>query len=439
MNNSQTSFEFFRPIDEIAKTIIQSLEEISDQKVREYRRQILSAYESAKEINPKSRDWKKILTTELNPSIKAAGVPQFSEFDSEIFPGGSDQFAGVAELEEGHVKFWVRKNLKTKGVRLCNVDYAISQSLIKPDLLPRQPHNGHEDRFSLLSRGASKHSTCLMIPENLNIEKPFLIKITTNQFPVFFPVFILVKLGNSSRIKIILELNSGKKNREVSVLPFSIITLLADAAELDIIERQDLGDKVLYFPNQDFRIGSDASLNQVIIDRGSEIVRRVVSVNLDEAGAKANVTGVYLPTKTQKFIYDTRQNHMASNTTSDLLFKGVLDSSAYSLWKGNVYVAGGTAGADGYQMNNNLLLKSSAHAESIPGLEIVADDVRCSHGVTLSNVDQDQLFYLESRGIKNTDGTRLIVDGFIKSGLQRIRAADIKEYARNNLRLIDEF
>ena len=145
------------------------------------------------------------------------------------------------------------------------------------------------------------------------------------------------------------------------------------------------------------------------------------------------MTGVYLPKSSQKYFYNTQQNHLASDTTSTLMFKGVLEDAAYTLWKGNIYVKECARGTDGYQLNNTLLLNPATHAESIPGLEISTDDVKCSHGVTLSSVDKDQLFYLQTRGIGEVEGKNLIVDGFIRSAFKRIKSTELQEYVRKYL------
>ncbi|NTV36173.1 MAG: SufD family Fe-S cluster assembly protein, partial [Anaerolineaceae bacterium] len=114
------------------------------------------------------------------------------------------------------------------------------------------------------------------------------------------------------------------------------------------------------------------------------------------------------------------QNHLAANTTSDLLFKGALVDSSRSVWQGMIYVAPNAPKSDGYQANRNLVLSKNARADSIPGLEILTDDVRCTHGATVGQIDQDQVFYLLSRGIPKREAERLIVEGFFDPIMQRI-------------------
>jgi Fe-S cluster assembly protein SufD len=132
------------------------------------------------------------------------------------------------------------------------------------------------------------------------------------------------------------------------------------------------------------------------------------------------MSGFYFTDRTQHLDHDTQQNHLAPHTTSDLLFKGALKGKSRSVWQGMIYVAPGAQKADGYQANRNLILSPEARADSIPGLEILDDDVRCSHGATVGKLEQELLFYIKSRGIPNRDAERLLVEGFFDPIMQRI-------------------
>jgi Fe-S cluster assembly protein SufD len=137
-------------------------------------------------------------------------------------------------------------------------------------------------------------------------------------------------------------------------------------------------------------------------------------------GATGRMSGFYFTDGVQHLDHDTQQNHHAPHTTSDLLFKGALKDRSRSVWQGMIYVAPGAQKADGYQANRNLVLSRTARADSIPGLEILADDVRCTHGATVGKIDPDQVYYLRSRGIPYDDAERLIVEGFFDPIMQRI-------------------
>lgn len=130
---------------------------------------------------------------------------------------------------------------------------------------------------------------------------------------------------------------------------------------------------------------------------------------------------------TQHLDHDTQQNHHVPNTSSDLLFKGALKDKSRSVWQGMIHVAPGAQKTDGYQANRNLILSEDARADSIPGLEISADDVRCTHGATIGKIDPEPLFYLRSRGIPQEDAERLVVEGFFDPIMQRIPFEGVRE------------
>jgi Fe-S cluster assembly protein SufD len=143
-------------------------------------------------------------------------------------------------------------------------------------------------------------------------------------------------------------------------------------------------------------------------------------MNLAGRAAPGACRAFYFTDHDQHLDHDTQQNHLAPHTTSDLLFKGALLHESRSVWQGMIYVAPGAQKTDGYQANRNLVLSRKARADSIPGLEILADDVRCTHGATVGKIDADQVFYLRARGIPEKDAERLIVEGFFDPIMQRI-------------------
>jgi Fe-S cluster assembly protein SufD len=139
-----------------------------------------------------------------------------------------------------------------------------------------------------------------------------------------------------------------------------------------------------------------------------------------------NISGFYFAEDSQFLDHDTRQEHLAPHTKSDLLFKGALAGKSRSVWRGMVYVAPNAQKTDGYQSAHTLLLSEDARADSIPGLEILADDVRCSHGATVGKVEEEILFYLTTRGIPRADAERLAVEGFFEPILQRIPSENVR-------------
>ena len=153
------------------------------------------------------------------------------------------------------------------------------------------------------------------------------------------------------------------------------------------------------------------------------------------------ITGILLPIGDHQIDFDTNQNHLAALTKSDLLFKSALANQGRSVWTGMIKVSPEAIQSDGYQINRNLMLCGQPHVDSVPGLEIMTDDIRCSHGVTISEIDQDQIFYLKSRGITESEAKQIIAEGFLNSALERIPNTNVKDVIRKriHLRLSDVF
>ena len=160
---------------------------------------------------------------------------------------------------------------------------------------------------------------------------------------------------------------------------------------------------------------------------GSRKGKTRIQNDLAGQGATSRVTGAYFADGEQHLDFDTFQEHIAPNTTSDFAFKGALRDEATTVWRGMIRVEREAQKTNAYQENRNLLLSERAHADSIPGLEILANDVRCTHGATLGQVDRDQLFYLMSRGLSRSEAERLIVRGFFQDVLDRIELEPVRE------------
>ncbi|MCB0034392.1 MAG: SufD family Fe-S cluster assembly protein, partial [Anaerolineales bacterium] len=168
------------------------------------------------------------------------------------------------------------------------------------------------------------------------------------------------------------------------------------------------------------RVGRDGKLDWIMSIMGTGLVKAFQTSELDGQGSWARMSGLFFGDKRQHFDLDTQQNHNAPDTVSDLLYKGALKHQARSVWQGMIKALPGSQRIDGFQANRNLLLENTARADSIPGLEIQADDVACTHASTIGKVDEEELFYLMSRGIPRATALRIIVQGFFDPVMQRI-------------------
>jgi Fe-S cluster assembly protein SufD len=202
---------------------------------------------------------------------------------------------------------------------------------------------------------------------------------------------------------------------------------VGQGATLRFVCGQDLSDSAWVFATQRAEVERDASLDWLALGFGSARGKVRMETKLAGQGSSAKVTGAYAGLGSQHLDYDTTQEHAAPNTVSDLAFRGVLSESATSVWRGMIRVDRDAQHTDAFQESRNLLLSPQSHADSIPGLEIEADDVRCTHAAAIAQVDPEQLYYLRSRGLAEADSKRLVIDGFLQELVNRTIEGPIRD------------
>jgi Fe-S cluster assembly protein SufD len=198
-------------------------------------------------------------------------------------------------------------------------------------------------------------------------------------------------------------------------------------ARLRYVCNQSLSPECLVFGTQRAVVDQHGSLEWVALGFGGKSGQLRMETQLRGEGSEARVTGAYAATGRQHIDFDTTQEHAAPHTTSDLAFRGVLAGRATAVWRGMIKVDPGAQQTDAFQDNRNLLLSKRAHADAIPGLEIEANDVRCTHAAAVAQIDREQLFYLMSRGLPRELATRLIIDGFLQSLVERLGEGDLHD------------
>ncbi|MHB8691128.1 MAG: Fe-S cluster assembly protein SufD [Solirubrobacteraceae bacterium] len=209
---------------------------------------------------------------------------------------------------------------------------------------------------------------------------------------------------------------------------FNITTelVVGDAARLRYVSGQALSEQTWVFGGQRATVGRDGTLDWVALGFGSRSGHVLMETRLAGQGASARVTGAYATHGRQHIDFDTTQEHVAPNTTSDLAFRGVLHGRSSAVWKGNIIVDPGAQKTDAFQESRNLLLSKRAHADAIPGLEIQANDVRCTHAAAIAQVDPEQVFYLRSRGLREPEAKRLVIEGFLAGLVERFEEGPVR-------------
>ncbi len=203
--------------------------------------------------------------------------------------------------------------------------------------------------------------------------------------------------------------------------------IVGQNAHLRFVSGQGLNEKSWVFGTQRAVVDRDGSLDWVALGFGSAKGKVRMETNLAGEGSSAKVTGAYASHGRQHLDFDTTQEHAAANTVSDLAFRGVLQGRSNAVWRGMIKVDPGAQQTDAFQESRNLLLSKKAHADAIPGLEILANDVRCTHAAAIAQIDPEQVFYLMSRGIPRPAATRLVIEGFLAELVERFEQGPVRE------------
>ena len=208
---------------------------------------------------------------------------------------------------------------------------------------------------------------------------------------------------------------------------------LGDRSNLQLDERQQFDHNIWNITHEVASLGTDAQLEWNYAAVGGKTSKNFIRVELDGQGSQANLNGVMFPSAGQVINLDTRQNHWAEQTYSNLLYKSVASKDGRSIWHGMIYVDPDARKTDAYQSNKNLVLDDSADVKSIPGLEIHNDDVKCSHGATMGNIDAEEMYYLQARGIPPKEAELLIVEGFCNQVIQQFALETSREELRDEI------
>jgi Fe-S cluster assembly protein SufD len=285
---------------------------------------------------------------------------------------------------------------------------------------------GADEKFAAHNGAAWKHGLLLVVPRGLELEHPLAVRVvnSADNGALFFRLLVVAEAG--SRFTLIEEYASTSPELPGYTNAVSELFVEQDA-KLEYVSIQNLSRETWHFASHHARVERDAELDWVAGGFGSRKGKVWIQNDLAGQGATSRVTGAYFADGEQHLDYDTYQLHAAPNTTSDFAFKGALRDKATAVWRGMIHVEKQAQRTNAYQENRNLMLSPTTHAVPIPGLEILANDVRCTHGATVGQVDREQLFYLMARGLSRAEAERLIVRGFFTDVLDRIELEPLRE------------
>ena len=278
---------------------------------------------------------------------------------------------------------------------------------------------GWSEKFAAHNAALWRHGLLVHVARGVVLERPLYVRVMSSIPGSALFWRLLVCAEEQSRFALIEEYTSASP--ELPAYSNAVAELfVGPGAKLEYVSIQNLSQQTWHFATHHARVERDAELDWVAGGFGSKSGKIRIQNDLSGPGATSRVTGAYFADGDQHLDYDTFQEHIAPSTESDFAFKGALRGSARAVWRGMIRVEQEAQKTNAYQENRNLLLSEKAHADSIPGLEIMANDVRCTHGATIGRINRDELFYLMARGLSRGEAERLIVRGFFQDVLDRI-------------------
>ncbi len=304
------------------------------------------------------------------------------------------------------------------------------EALVRPNLMTQAVLPG-EGKFAALHASLWTHGVFLHVPKGVTVELPFHVVMYNSQTGATLG-HVLVVIEESAEATLLVDYLSPDGSAQSAYVGATEL-LVGQNANLRYVGLQDWNRQTYEFSYQRARVARDGNLDWVIGTMGGRFVKSFIEVELDGQGANGRVSAMFFADENQFFDHDTQQDHNAPLTTSDLLFKGAAKDKARSLWQGMIKSLPKMQKIDGFQACRNLLLSPDARMDAIPGLEIEADDVRCTHAATFGTLEQQPVFYLMSRGIPRDQAELMVTEGFFEELLERIPFERVQDRLRASL------
>jgi Fe-S cluster assembly protein SufD len=395
--------------------------------LRQARRAALDDYERLPWPDRKQEEW---MRTDIRGfRVDDFGIPEPAAADFAIPPAlltaGVDLGGHDVTLNSLPVESELDSDLARQGVLFGSLDQLLPEHAerLRPHL--GRAVRGNLDKFAALQAAFWSGGTLLYVPRGVVIARPLHI------FSAIAPGGVdlgrtLVVLEEGAEATLLAETAAGD-DAAAGLHCGAVELLVGPAARLRYVNLQNWGKGVWHFAHQRAIVDRGGSLQWTIGALGSRLAKVNQHVALAGEGAEVQVNGAMFTEGRQHLSYHTLQHHQAPACRSDLLYKGALQDKSRIVWRGMIRVDRAAQKTDGYQRDDNLVLSDTARADSIPGLEILADDVRCTHGATIGRVDDELIFYCLTRGLTRKEASRMIVNGFFQQVFDRITIPSVRE------------
>lgn len=349
--------------------------------------------------------------------IDGAGIHQLTD--------GVDLAGQIETIDSIVTQESLDDHLASKGVVFGSLE-RLSEA--HPDLVRQFLFSAFDpdyDKFAAMHAAFWSGGQFLYVPRGVVIDRPLHIGSIVSPGGTD-TTHTLIVLEEGAEATVLHESNSTDSDA-VGLHVGAVELIQKPGSHLRYVNLQELGHKTFNFAHQKAEVDRDATLQWTIAAMGSMLTKVNQSVDLVGPGADSQVNGVMFTEGRQHLAYHTLQHHRAPNCHSDFLYKAAQQDKSRTVWRGMIKVDKDAQKTDGYQRNDNLVLSHTSRADSIPGLEIEADDVRCTHGSTTSQVDEEQIFYARCRGFTRKEATRMIVSGFFQQIFDRISIESVRE------------
>jgi Fe-S cluster assembly protein SufD len=317
------------------------------------------------------------------------------------------------------------EELRAQGVILTSLDRAIREH---GELVSRYLGTAvseSDGKFAAMNGAFWSGGTFLYVPKDVKVELPIRAFrwMTRDRGAAFGRTLIVAEAF--SDVALVDEL--GSDDFDARTLSNGAVEIFAgEGARVNYVSLQRWGKGVAHLTTDRLVAGRDAKITTLYVSLGADVTRADVQCRLTSPGAHVDMLGLYIAERSQHMDHQTLQDHLAPHASSNLLFKGALTDEGRSVFRGLIRVHPKAQRTDAYQTNRNLILSDRARADSLPNLEIAADDVRCSHAATIGQLDEDEIFYLLSRGIPKKEAVRLVIFGFFGEVLDQLELDEIR-------------
>ena len=395
-----------------------------------YRAQAWETFENLAYPTTKDEAWRRTDIRQLDGSVVLPKKEAYLDLptipERLLTPLVGDQHGGQITMLPGSVQVELSDEIRQKGVIFSDIASATKNH---PDELAKalgKVVKPEEGKFAALTAALAQNGVFVYVPRGVQVEQPLHSVLWGAGAGLAHFSHLVIWVEDGASLTYVHE--AASPNEAGQTLHGGIVEIhVGSGANLRFVELQSFGNNVWNFTHERARVERDGNLDWIFGAIGTKLTKNFSDLDLVGQGAMGRMSGFYFTDGTQHLDHDTQQNHMAAHTNSDLLFKGALKGHSRSVWQGMIYVAPGAQQTDGYQANRNLVLSENARADSIPGLEILADDVRCTHGATVGKIDPELVFYLRSRGIPMDEAERLVVEGFFDPIMQRIPFEGVRD------------